>query len=48
MRGVSPHKTTIFPSKNSAELDSIEDDLKKDMNIVTADELDQVTELVLK
>ena len=41
-------KTVIFPSKNSAEIHNIEDDLKREMNIVTADEVGQVIELVLK
>ncbi len=40
-------KTAVFPSKNSADINSIGDEIKKDINIVTADELDRVIELVL-
>ena len=41
-------KTVIFPSKNIAELSVIPEDLKKDIQIVTAGELNEVLNLVLK
>ena len=41
-------KTIIFPFKNSAELSIIPEDLKKDIRIVTANELNEVLDLVLR
>jgi len=40
-------KTIIFPYKNKAELSTIPEDLKKDIQIVTASELNEVLHLVL-
>ena len=41
-------QTVIFPMKNSAELTTIDDDLKKDLNLVTAGELHEVLDIVLR
>lgn len=41
-------KTVIFPLKNKGELSTLPDDLKKDIHIITAGELDEILDLVLK
>ncbi|MFH1153843.1 MAG: endopeptidase La [Pseudomonadota bacterium] len=41
-------RTVIFPSKNSPELETINDSLKKDIRIVTVGDLTEVLNLVLK
>lgn len=46
--GMAGIKTVIFPLKNHAEIEMIKENLQKNIRIVTADELLQVTEVVLK
>ena len=41
-------KTVIFPLKNKGELSTLPDDLKNDIHIITAGELDEILDLVLK
>lgn len=41
-------KTVIFPLKNKGELSTLPDDLKKDIHIITAGELDEILDLALK
>jgi ATP-dependent Lon protease len=41
-------KTVVFPAKNQAEIKDISEDVKKDLNIITIDELAEVINLVLK
>jgi ATP-dependent Lon protease len=40
-------KSVIFPAKNDADLRKIPDDIKKELNIITANELDEIIDLVL-
>jgi ATP-dependent Lon protease len=41
-------KTVIFPLKNKGELSTLPDDLKNDIHIITAVELNEILDLVLK
>lgn len=41
-------KTVIFPLKNKGELSTLPDDLKKDIHIITAGELNEILDLSLK
>lgn len=41
-------KTVVFPARNGADLKEIDDDLKKDLKIITTDEINTVVDLVLK
>ncbi|MFH1243553.1 MAG: endopeptidase La [Pseudomonadota bacterium] len=41
-------KSVVFPAKNEADLKDIPDDIKKDLEIITTDELGKTVDLVLK
>ncbi|MBW2019873.1 MAG: endopeptidase La, partial [Deltaproteobacteria bacterium] len=41
-------KTGVFPAKNEADLKDIPDDIKKDLKIITIDELKKIVDLVLR
>jgi ATP-dependent Lon protease len=41
-------KTLIFPAKNEADLKEIPDEIKKDLKIITTEELSEIVDLVLK
>jgi ATP-dependent Lon protease len=41
-------KSVVFPAKNEAEIQDISEDVKKDLNIITIEELSEVIDLVLK
>jgi ATP-dependent Lon protease len=41
-------KSVVFPAKNEADIKDISEDVKKDLNIITIDELSEVIDLVLK
>ncbi len=41
-------KAVIFPAKNEADIKDIPDEIKKDLKIITTDELSEVVDLVLK
>ena len=41
-------KSVVFPAKNEADIKDISEDVKKDLKIVTIDELSEVIDLVLK
>jgi ATP-dependent Lon protease len=41
-------KSVVFPAKNEADIKDISEDVKKDLNIITINELAEVIDLVLK
>lgn len=41
-------KTVVFPAKNEADINDIPDDIKKDLKIITIDELSEIVDLALK
>ena len=41
-------KSVVFPAKNEADIKDISEDVKKDLKIITIDELSEVIDLVLK
>jgi ATP-dependent Lon protease len=41
-------KSVVFPAKNEADLKDIPDDIKRDLEIITTDELGKTVDLVLK
>jgi ATP-dependent Lon protease len=41
-------KTVVFPAKNEADINDIPDDIKKDLKIITTDELSEIVNLALK
>jgi len=41
-------KAVIFPAKNEGDIKDIPDDIKKDLKIITTDELSEIVDLVLK
>ena len=40
-------KSVVFPAKNDADLSEIPDDIKKDLTIITIDNLDEIVDSVL-
>jgi ATP-dependent Lon protease len=41
-------KSVVFPSKNDADLSEIPDDIKKELNIITVSEVDEIVDSVLR
>ncbi|MBL7178592.1 MAG: endopeptidase La [Pseudomonadota bacterium] len=41
-------KSVVFPAKNEADIKDIPDDIKKDLKIITTDELAEIVDLVLE
>jgi len=41
-------KVAIFPARNEADINDISDDIKKDLKIITTDELSEIVDLALK
>jgi ATP-dependent Lon protease len=41
-------KSVVFPAKNDADLEKIPDDIKKELKIITANEMDDIVDLVLR
>ena len=41
-------KSVVFPAKNKADLKEIPEDIKKDLKIISANELKEVIDLVLR
>jgi ATP-dependent Lon protease len=41
-------KSVVFPAKNDADLGRIPDDIKKELKIITANEMDDIVDLVLR
>ncbi len=41
-------KSVVFPAKNDADLSEIPDDIKKELNIITVSEVDEIVDLVLQ
>jgi ATP-dependent Lon protease len=40
-------KSVIFPAKNEADIKDISEDIKKDLDIIKINELDEIVDLVL-
>jgi ATP-dependent Lon protease len=41
-------KSVVFPAKNDADLSEIPEDIKRDLKIITVEELDEIVDLVLR
>jgi ATP-dependent Lon protease len=40
-------KSVVFPAKNEADIKDISEDIKKDLDIIKIDELEEIVDLVL-
>ena len=41
-------KSVVFPARNEADIKDISEDIKKDLDIITINELDEIVDLVLR
>ena len=41
-------KCVVFPAKNKADLSEIPEDIKKELEIITVNELEEIVDLVLR